>query len=285
MPVYPLKFQLGPLEITGYGLMVMVGFLVGGWAMQVELRRRGLREDYAADIIVAAVIGGILGSKVYYAVLYRDLAALFSRGGMVWYGGLAGGFLAVVGISMWRRIPVRFTTELTAPALAVGYALGRVGCFLVQDDYGIPTSLPWGLRFPQGTPPSTAAYLNAQFGMDIPPGMSPGEVLPVHPTQLYEVGLMLLVFWFLWRLRRHEHAVGWLFGVYLVCAGLERFAIEFLRAKDDRFLGPLTLAQGLSIAIALVGLALMVARWRRDELSLAVPALKPSRALGTSAPT
>ncbi len=167
-------------------------------------------------------------------------------------------------------MPLRFTLDLTAPALAVGYALGRVGCFLVQDDYGLPTSLPWGLRFPEGLPPSTAAYLNAQFGVPIPPGMSPAEVLAVHPTQLYEAALMLFVFWLLWRLRAHEHARGWLFGVYAVCAGLERFAIEFLRAKDDRFFGPFTLAQGVSLAIAVAGVALLVAWWTRGEESAAI---------------
>lgn len=270
MPVYPLTFHLGPLEITGYGLMVMVGFLVAGWAMQVDLRRRGLREDYAADVVVASVVGGIVGAKVYYAALHGDLAALVSRGGMVWYGGFLGGFLAVIGMGWWRGVPLRFTLDLTAPALAVGYALGRVGCFLVQDDYGVPTALPWGLRFPEGTPPSTAAYLNAQFGVPIPPGMSPGEVLAVHPTQLYEVALMLLVFWLLWRLRAHQHARGWLFGVYALCAGLERFAIEFLRAKDDRFFGPFTLAQGASLAIAVAGVALLVAWWTRGEESAAI---------------
>lgn len=266
MTVYPLAFHLGPLEITGYGLMVMAGFLMGGWVMQVELGRRGLREDYAADIVVAAVIGGIVGAKAYYAALVGDLGALVSRAGMVWYGGFIGGFLAVVGMSLWRRVPVRFTMELTAPALAVGYALGRVGCFLVQDDYGVPTSLPWAMRFPEGTPPSTAANLQLQFGVDVAPGVAPSEVLAVHPTQLYEVAIMLGVFWLLWRLRRHAHAVGWLFGVYLVAAGLERFGIEFLRAKDDRFLGALTLAQGVSLAVAAAGLALMTLWWQKDAL-------------------
>jgi phosphatidylglycerol:prolipoprotein diacylglycerol transferase len=249
--------------ITGYGIMMMVAFLMAGWVMQRELARRGLKEDYAADVVVAAVIGGIVGGKIWYAALYHDWGTLLSRGGLVWYGGFLGGVLAVILNGARRRVPLRFTMELVAPALAVGYALGRVGCFLVQDDYGIPTSLPWGLRFPQGTPPSTVQNLIRDFGVKVPPGLQPTDVLAVHPTQLYEVALMLLAFWLIWRLRRHQHAAGWLFGLYLLLGGTERFLVEFLRAKDDRLLGPFTLAQGVSLAIALVG-AVMLARWARD---------------------
>src|SRR5438128_4210996 len=168
MTLYPLVFRLGPLTVTGYGLMMMAAFLLGGWAMQKELRRRGMSEEYAADVVVAAVIGGIIGAKVWYAVLTRDVAALLSRGGMVWYGGFLGGVAAVALNSWRRRVPTRFTMELTAPVLALGYAIGRVGCFLVEDDYGMPTTLPWGLRFPNGLPPTTAGNLKQLFGANVP---------------------------------------------------------------------------------------------------------------------
>lgn len=277
MTVYPLILRLGPLMITGYGIMMMVAFLMAGWVMQRELQRRGLKEDYAADIVVAAVIGGIVGGKIWYAALYHDWGTLFSRGGLVWYGGFLGGVLAVILNGARRRVPIRFSMELVAPALALGYALGRVGCFLVEDDYGVPTSLPWGLRFPQGTPPSTVQNLARDFGVTVPPGLQPTDVLAVHPTQLYEVALMLLAFWLIWRLRRHQHAAGWLFGLYLLLAGMERFLVEFLRAKDDRLLGPFTLAQGVSVAMALLGAALLV-RWAHPDGSaspLKVAALQP----------
>jgi phosphatidylglycerol:prolipoprotein diacylglycerol transferase len=264
MTLYPLIIHLGPLTITGYGIMLMVAFLMAGWVMQIELQRRKLREDYATDIVVAAVIGGIVGAKVWYAALYHDWAALFSRGGLVWYGGFLGGCLAVIVNGWRRRVPMRFTMELVAPALAVGYALGRVGCFLVQDDYGVPTSLPWGMKFPQGTPPTTGQYLLREFGVHLPAGAAPSDLLAVHPTELYEVALMLLAFWLIWRLRRHAHAAGWLFGVYLVLGGIERFVIEFLRAKDDRVLGPFTLAQATSVLMVLVG-ALLLSRWSRKD--------------------
>ena len=261
MTVYPLVLQLGPITITGYGLMMMVGFLVGGWAMQRELLRRTMNEEYAADIVVAAVIGGIVGAKLWYVVLTRDPAALLSRGGLVWYGGFLGGVAAVI-INGWRkRVPVTLTMELTAPALAVGYALGRVGCFLVQDDYGVPSTVPWAMKFPQGLPPTTAASLQS-LGIPVPDGTPPWEVLAVHPTQLYEVAAMLAAFWLLWRLRKHAHAQGWLFGVYLVLGGIERLLVEFLRAKDDRFLGPFTVAQATSVGVIVVGVALLARFWR-----------------------
>jgi phosphatidylglycerol:prolipoprotein diacylglycerol transferase len=261
MTVYPFIVHLGPLEVTGYGLMLMVAFLMGGWLIARQLRESQLREEYAADIVAAAVIGGIIGAKLWYVALTGDPGALFSRGGLVWYGGFIGGALAVI-LNGWRlKVPLRWTMQLAAPALAAAYALGRVGCFLVNDDYGRPTDLPWAVRFPEGLPPSTAGNLHQLFGVAVPPGTDPSKVLAVHPTQLYEVAAMLLAFGILWVLRKRGRPVGWLFGLYLVFAGIERFLVEIVRAKDDRFLGPFTLAQLTSVVLVAIGLAL-VTLWR-----------------------
>jgi phosphatidylglycerol:prolipoprotein diacylglycerol transferase len=263
MTVYPFIIHLGPLEITGYGLMLMAAFLLGGWLIGVQLRGLGLREDYAGDMVVAAVIGGVIGAKLWYVVLTQDLGALLSRGGMVWYGGFIGGALAVI-LNSWRlRVPVRWTAQIGAAPLAAAYALGRVGCFLVNDDYGRPTSMAWGMRFPEGLPPSTAGNMRQLFGIEIPPTVPPDTVLAVHPTQLYEVALMLGAFAVLWRLRKAPGGTGWLFGLYLVFAGIERFLIEILRAKDDRFFGMFTVAQVTSVIIVIIGIAL-IAMWRRE---------------------
>ena len=281
MTVYPLILKLGTFTITGYGLMMMVGFLMAGWVIRRELRRRHLNEEYAADVVVAAVIGGILGAKLWYVGLTGELGALISRGGLVWYGGFIGGTVAVLGNGWRKHVPARLTLELSAPALAVGYALGRVGCFLVQDDYGIPTSLPWGMRFPEGLPPTTAQNMGALFGTDLPAGAQPLDVLAVHPTQLYEVAAMMVAFWLLWRWRAHRHAVGWLFGIYLMLAGLERFLVEFVRAKDDRVFGPFTVAQLASVAILGIGIWL-AARWhRQDDLQIPSRSAVAPEAAGT----
>lgn len=265
MNIYPLIFKLGPLEITGYGIMMMVGFLMGGWLITLELRRRGLYEEYAADITVAAVVGGIVGAKLWYWVL--NGGSLFSRGGLVWYGGFVGGFLAVM-LNGWRlKVPIRWTFHLCAPALAAAYALGRIGCFIVNDDYGHPTTLPWGVKFPQGLPPSTALNLQEQFGIPMAPGTDPATVLAVHPTQLYEATLMLIAFVLLWRLRLRARPTGWIFGIYLVCAGVERFLIEIVRAKDDRIFGPLTIAQAVSIGLVAGGALLMTTLAKSEDVA------------------
>jgi len=274
MTIYPLVIRIGSFELTGYGIMMMVAFLAGGWLAALELRRRGLREDYSGEMIVAAVVGGIVGAKLWYVALFRDPGALFSRGGLVWYGGFIGGALAVI-LNGWRlKVPIRWTMQLGAPPLAAAYALGRVGCFLVNDDYGRPTTLPWGVKFPLGLPPSTAANLQQQFGIPVPPGTDPQAVLAVHPTQLYEIALMLVAFAVLWHLRTRAKPTGWLFGLYLVFAGAERFVVEIVRAKDDRLLGPFTLAQLTSVVLIGIG-AVMLARWNEGPELPPGPYLAP----------
>ena len=143
MTVYPFILHLGPLEITGYGLMMMVAFLMGGWLMALELRRRRLAEDYAADMVAAAVIGGIIGAKLWYVALTGDPGALLLPRRPRLVRRLHRRDALAVILNSWRlRVPLRWTMQLAAPALAAAYALGRVGCFLVNDDYGRPTSCP-----------------------------------------------------------------------------------------------------------------------------------------------
>jgi phosphatidylglycerol---prolipoprotein diacylglyceryl transferase len=260
---YPFGFSIGPLPIigvlpiTGFGIMMMLAFLVGGWLVDRECRRLHFAPEYAGDMIVGAVIGGIIGAKLWFVALH-GVHTLFDRGGLVFYGGLLGGTIGVV-INGWRRrVPMRWTAQLVAPALAAAYAVGRVGCYVVGDDYGIPSTLPWAVRFPQGMPPTTAEYLR-EFHVAIPADTPPGTIFAVHPTQLYEVGLMLVIFAFLWRWRTSRRGTGWLFGAYLLLAGVERFAIEILRAKDDRLLPlGLSVAQGTSIVMVVVGVTLLV---------------------------
>ena len=284
MTIYPftiaLPFCLGVpgwfciREITGYGIMMMVAFLMAGWAIQVDLRRRGMNEDYAADIVFAAVVGGIVGAKIWYVLLTGEWDALFRRGGFVWYGGFLEGVAAVLGLGWWRRVPARWAMELTAAPLALGYALGRVGCFLVNDDYGIPSTLPWAMKFPRGLPPTTVGELTNLHITRFPPGTNLADsstLVAVHPTQIYETALMMLACWWLWRLRDHHHAVGWRFGVYLVLAGAERFLVEFVRAKDDRLLGPFTLAQLTSVLVMVAGVW-VIARLREPDAAPVVPA-------------
>jgi phosphatidylglycerol:prolipoprotein diacylglycerol transferase len=254
---YPLKFHIGPLEVTGFGITMMLLFLVGAWLVDRELKRHGFSSDYGGDLVLGAVVGGILGAKLWYAALHGP-ASLLSREGLVYYGGFLGGTLGVMLMGWRRRVPIRWTMHLMAPALAAGYAIGRVGCFVVGDDYGKPSDLPWAVAFPQGSPASTAGIMATAFGVAPAPGVAPDTVLAVQPTQLYEVAIMLAVFALLWSWRTKPKGTGWLFGAYLVFAGIERFMVEFLRAKDDRFLGGLTYAQGMSAVLIVVGAAVWV---------------------------
>lgn len=258
MTVYPFQIHFGAFVVTGYGLMMMVAFLVAGWAFAREVARAGFDTTVAWDTVVFAVIGGLLGGKIYFALLVGRWDALLSRGGLVWYGGFAGGAALVLTWQWWKRLPILRLLDLIAPSLALGYSLGRVGCFLVGDDYGVPTSLPWGMAFPRGAPPTTAQALRDQFHVALPPGTTPTDVLAVHPTQLYEVALAFGLFWFLWRIRAHRHRPPWLFGVYLTLAGAARALVETVRAKDDRLLGAFSLAQLVSILLIGIGLVLIL---------------------------
>ena len=236
-------------------------FLTGGYALREELGRVGYDPDKAWDLIFMAVIGGMLGAKIYYVLLnYPQLASegiafLFQRAGAVWYGG----FLLATAFVIWKirrsKLPLGRMADLIAPPLAIGYAVGRIGCLMVGDDYGRPTSLPWGMRFPEGTPVSSVSNLESYFGIQVDPALVEqyGQIVPVHPTQIYEIALSTLMFVILLKLRPHGHTWGWLFMAWLAMAGIERFIVEVFRAKDDRFFGFLTLAQLISLTLILVG--------------------------------
>ena len=237
--MYPTLFRIGDFEVTSFGVLVAVGALVGLWMFGRELARSGLPQD-AADAAVAGVLGGLAGAKLLWTIEFMgeepiaDL--LFSRGGLSWFGGLLGG----VGTGLWmlrrKRIPIVPALAAATPALAAGHAIGRIGCFLVGDDYGQPSDLPWAVAFPTGLPPT---------------------FVPVHPTQLYEAVALAAVMWALlvWRRRGADDAV--VLGRYFVLAGSIRFAIEFIRV-NLRILGPLTLAHLISAGVVGVGIWLLV---------------------------
>jgi len=274
----PEWFPIGAgAPVTSFGVMMMLSFLTAGWVLKAGLVREGHDADIAWSLVFWAVIGGVVGARLYYVFLnYPRLLAdpagmLFSRGGMVWYGG----FMLATVLVVWRirtfGLPLGKTADAAAPALALAYGVGRLGCFLVGDDYGRPTDSWVGIAFPNGLPPTTASAMSSQFGITIDPALIEkyGEVLPVHPTQLYETGLSTLIFLLLWRLRGHNHRAGWLFMVWLALAGAERFFVEIFRAKDDRFFGVFTLAQVISLLLVAFG-TVWVLRLRNRKGTAAV---------------
>ena len=258
---HPFAYTFGAFSFTGFGLAILLCFLVGQVVAQQELVRRGFDPNPVNDMVFAAVVGGLLGAKLYYVVVLHHWDSIFERSGFVFWGGLIGGMLAVMGVVVKKRVGLMRMFDVCAPACAAAYAVGRTGCWAVGDDYGRPYEGFLAVAFPQGAPPSTARVMAQEFGTLMPNGSTFTTVLSVYPTQLYEVALGLVMFGILWRIRDHKHAEGWLFGVYCTLAGLERFIVEFFRAKDDRFIVGLTYAQGIAMAFVLVGLAWMAWLW------------------------
>lgn len=264
--MYPTLIRIGSFEITTFGLMMFIAFIVSGWVLARQLEREGIDDDVASSMVMAGAIGGIAGAKVYYAILFRDWHLLFERAGLVWYGGFIGGAAAASWVIHRKRVPFFLATDATAPALAIGYALGRVGCLLVGDDYGAPTTSWVGIAFPKGSPPTTAAALR-EFGVRVDPSIPPDQVLRVHPTQIYESLSALVMFVIVMRYNARPHPRGRAFGIVLILLGIERFLVEIVRAKDDRFLGPFTIAQLFSAIAVVVGIAL-IARARDSGLGI-----------------
>lgn len=271
--MYPILFEFKGITFTSFGLMMGLAFLGAGWVASLECHRIGYRKDVAWSLIMGAIIGGIVGAKLYYAFLNwpllvrHPLETLFSRAGLVWYGGFIGGSLGVIVMARRENLPVPRVADMAALGVPFAYAIGRVGCFLVGDDYGRPTDSWIGVAFPKGSPPSTAGNLRTYFGVQVPESVADWEVLRVHPTQLYEITISLAIFALLWRFRRHPHKAGWLFMAYLVLGGLERAFVEIFRAKDDRFFGPFTLAQVISLLLVVGGAygAWALSRGRRER--------------------
>ena len=272
--MYPTLFEIGGFTVTTFGLMMFLAFLAGAWAMASELRLRSIDPEIGWDLLGWLAVGGILGAKLYYLALHPagfaadPLGSLLSRGGLVWYGGFIGGVIAFAWQVRHRGLPMATMFDTAGPGLAIGYAFGRMGCFLVGDDYGLPTDGPLGMVFPRDAAiPSAAGYLRS-VGAEIPAGVPDAALLAVHPTQLYEIAAALAIFAVL-RLasRRLALAPGRLFAIYLALYGIERFLIEFVRAKDDRLLIGLSTSQFVSLV--LIGIAAYV--WARRRSPPPVP--------------
>ncbi len=248
--MYPILFEIFGFPISTFGVMMAVGFLASAWIVSLRLREFGADPELSSTILIYAMIGGVLGSKLYFAIdegLRTGApfsALLFSRAGITWYGGLIGGTVLVTLATRIHGISTRMVASCVANAAPIGQAFGRVGCFLVGDDYGRPTDAAWGIAFPQGAPPTT---------------------IPVHPTQLYEVVWLVLLGAVLWRRRRSSH---FLFGEYLMGAGIGRLVIEIWRVNPRVALG-LTEAQWIAIGlIALGAIGLLVFRGRPEAEAL-----------------
>ena len=231
------EIELGPITLQTFGLMFGLGFVAAGIVIARRLKELGKPPDWAYEMAFAALLGGLIGSRLDFVIQNWDevsddvLGNLFSGSGLIWFGGVIGGAIAVLLWARWRGILGLGLLDLAAVPLALGYAIGRIGCQLSGDgDYGQPWDGPWAMAYPDGTVPTTEE---------------------VHPTPVYETLAMGLVAFVLWRWR-DRFRPGILFALYLVAAGVERFLVEFIRRNEDVALG-LTQAQLLSLGMILAG--------------------------------
>jgi len=268
-------FHIGSFSISPFGVMLVFAFLASYLQLRWGMKRLGIGdEEDASALVFAAGVGGILGAKIYYAILNMDWHLLFDRSGLVWYGGFILGALGVLWMMRRRRLPGWPMADVATPALALGYGVGRIGCFLVGDDYGRPTDQPWGVAFPYGLPETTAGNLRQLFHVQIPASVPDDALLRVHPTQLYETAMALAIWAFgVWLFKRRP-VPGTVTLAVLALLAVERFLIEFLRAKDDRFFGGFTLAQVISVAVLLFILG--VGWYRRGQYRRGQVAPRPA---------
>ena len=282
--MYPILFELGPFVISSFGLMMVMAFLICNYFLKKDIETDGFDPIIGEDITFRAAIGGIIGAKLYYLIetiptgqaadnisglkdiisgIFILFAGIFTfsgdriahsssqigagiqnfGAGLVFLGGLMGGMLAVTIYIHRNQLKWLQVADWVAPFLALGHGIGRVGCFLVGDDYGLPSNLPWACAFPNGLPPTD---------------------IPVHPTQLYEMGAYFSVFIYLRYRKRNQYITGELMFEYLFLVGFSRFMVEFIRINPKYLLG-LSGAQYISIFMMLVGLYYMYTMHNKDN--------------------
>jgi phosphatidylglycerol:prolipoprotein diacylglycerol transferase len=258
--MYPILFEVGPLTIYTLGLLWALGAFAGLWILRLELKRHRYDPEIAGSVVFAAAIAGLVGARLLFVLeewesfLHAPFAFIFSGSGFSWYGGLIGGAVAAAWVFRKVNVSLAKAADMSAPALALAYGIGRIGCFLAGDaTWGKVTDVPWGMAFPD----AVAGWADPSTGVPYPPGVR------VHPTQIYELIQSLIVFAILWLVRERPHTPGTIFYLYLVLAGSMRFIVEFWRANPIVGLG-LTEYQWISAALVAIGIALLV--WRRDRL-------------------
>ncbi len=245
--MHPILLKFGPITLYSYGLMVALGFLSAvGLALRQALRI-GLDPDRLQKWCVLVFLGGLVGARAAYVLLYWELFRSnpveifrFDHGGLVFYGGLGAGLLAGFGGFRWLQLPVWVTIDLMTPPLVLAHAIGRIGCFLNGCCYGKPTELPWGVRFPS-------------------------DELTRHPTQLYEMAALLVFFFLLKAVERRSVKPGTVILSYGLLYGVWRFSIEFLRGDNPPGPGGLTVFQWISLPLAAIsGLLLLRLNLRKS---------------------
>ena len=259
----PRLIQIGPITVYSFGLMMAIGFLVGNYLIALELKRRKLDPAIANNIILIGLVAGIVGSKLLFLIeswsdfITNPVREAFSPSGLTWYGGFLLAALCIYWYSRKLKIGFKIISDATSPALLLAYGVARLGCHFAGDgDYGFPTNLPWGTDYSKGTyPPSVAFRPFPEITSRYPNGIVPDST-PCHPTPVYEFIICGILFMIMWKYRKSIRPDGAMFALYLVFAGIERFAIEFFRI-NPRFAFGLSEAQVISVPLILMGALLL----------------------------
>jgi len=266
----PVLFHLGPLTVYSFGLMMALGFLAADYVIRLECVRRGYDPEYSSSIVITAAVMGLVGSRLYAILddlptyLADPKSMIFSGSGFVFYGGMIGGILGAYLVSRWYRIGFAATMDMAAPALAIGQAIGRIGCQLAGDgDWGLPSTMPWAMAYPRaivGWNSETVLKLDEHYRLVS--GYFPG--VRVHPAPVYETILYLGVFTILWSMRKTSYPPGRLIYWYLVLAGGARFFVEFVRI-NPRVFYMFSEAQLIAFAMVVVGGIALILTREKDQ--------------------
>lgn len=265
--MFPKLFQIGPVPVYSFGLMVAISFLVANYFFTKEIKRKGYSEELASTVTIFAFFFGLLGSKLFSIFenfgefLADPVGTFFSPAGLTFYGGLLMSIVAIFLYVRSKNVPFLKVADSAAPSLIIAYGLGRLGCHFAGDgDYGLPSKLPWAMGYPRGTVPTLAEKNPELVGAF--KNLFPGEAVPydiqVHPTPVYELLACVAIFALLWKLRKTPREAGWLFGIYLIFAGIERLLVEFIRLNP--LYAGLSQAQWISIGMIIAGSFMVVKR-------------------------
>ena len=254
--MHPIAFQLGDLAVRWYGVMAAIGFLAATGLVCWNRRIAKMSSDQATGVVMTAMIAGVIGARIFYVIQFfpsfrNDWLGMIriDRGGLVFYGGFFLALIAIWGYCRLQRLELLRVFDIMTPALAIGHAAGRIGCFLNGCCYGKPTELAWGVLYPAGSAPAQ------QY---------PGQTL--HPVQLYEAGLNILMFGALVCLVRRGKR-GMATAGDLTLYGLMRFGDEFFRGDHRQFWNGFTPAQVIGLVLVPVGIGFLIYFWRHEKQS------------------
>lgn len=240
--MYPVLFRIGDVSVSSFSVMVLIAFLVAYILGESEFKRKGLNGNLVDLLLIACVVGGLGGAKILF--LYQQVPIMsfiadpvrYLASGFTFFGGLIGAIILTWLVTQMKRISFLSVADLMAPLLVIAYGVGRIGCLLVGDDYGIPSNVPWAMSFPEGSPPTIEA---------------------VHPTQIYDTICMFILFAVLWSIRKKSFPTGWMTAVTFIILGVQRFLVEFLRHTTPSFIPGLSQAQLIAIGFVIVGTAML----------------------------